>query len=97
MKLNILFKDGTFKRNCTLKSLGLKSLYDLQFKSKSEGMSKEEHTFLKHHNLKPTVFNVGNLRYYGFIQIPDGMVKYLKNIREVDINEKWKDDIIKHL
>ena len=82
MKLNILFKDGTFKRNCTLKSLGLKSLYDLNY-THAVGMTKEQHIFLKHHNLKPTVYNVGCLREQGFIEIPNGMVKYLKNIIEV--------------
>lgn len=82
MKLNILFKDGTFKRNCTLKSLGLKSLYDLNY-TNAVGMSKEEHTFLKHHKVYTSVYNVGCLRERGFVEIPEGMVKYLKNIQEV--------------
>jgi hypothetical protein len=38
-------------------------------------MTKEEGAFLEKYGLRPTIFNVANLRKFGVIHLPEGIIK----------------------
>lgn len=82
MPLWILYRDGELKHQ-TYKQIGIKGLswQKINEVHSVRGYTSEEKSFLDRHGLAPTQFNVACLRRYGFIHIPTGMLKYLKNVK----------------
>lgn len=84
MKLIFLTKDGKLKRDVTLDSMKKGLTYDqLHQVGINRGLSKEEIEFCNRHDVQATVYNIGCLREFGFIEIPEEKLKYIKNYKEV--------------
>ena len=84
MKLNFLTKSGVLKKGVTLssmkKGLAFDQLYHIGVNS---GLTKDEINFCNRYGVQATVYNIGCLREFGFVEIPDEKLKYLKNVKEV--------------
>jgi len=85
MRYNILYRDGRLVKYNNLgkvrKGLTFEKLLGVGVNS---GMTKSEIAFCEKYGVQATIYNIGCLRMFGFVEIPDGMLGYLKNITEVD-------------
>lgn len=80
---------GTYKaimKEYTIKGLSWSKMHELYIKKEDGGLTRSENDFFKHIGVKPTVFDVANLRHFGLFHVYP-LILAKSNLLETELKE----------